>query len=157
MRSPASRAYPPASANGRPIDGSVFAGVANAFRSPYLVNVSLFVLLFVVSSTFLYFQQAEIVKTSFADRGAQTAFFATIDLAVNILTLGVQLFLSGRIVVWLGVAVTLALLLPQSPSTSRRTVPCRGDSPERRQGMESRPGEQRSNALAISSREKAPR
>jgi hypothetical protein len=81
----------------------------------------------VVSSTFLYFQQAEIVKTSFADRGAQTAFFATIDLAVNILTLGVQLFLSGRIVVSLGVAVTLALLLPQSPSTSRRylTMPRR--------------------------------
>jgi hypothetical protein len=90
LRSPASRAYPPASANGRPIDGSVFAGVANAFRSPYLVNVSLFVLLFVVSSTFLYFQQAEIVKTSFADRGAQTAFLATIDLAVNILTFGVS-------------------------------------------------------------------
>ena len=37
------------------------------------------------------------------------------------------------------------------------TVPCRGDFPKRRQGMESRPGEQRSNALAISSREKAPR
>ena len=37
------------------------------------------------------------------------------------------------------------------------TVPCRGDSPERCQGMESRPGEQRSNALAIFSREKAPR
>ena len=37
------------------------------------------------------------------------------------------------------------------------TVPCHGDSPERRQGMESRRGEQRSNALAISSREKAPR
>jgi len=94
----------------RPIGGSVFAGVANAFRSPYLVNVSLFVLLFAISSTFLYFQQAAIVKTSFADRGAQTAFFAMIDLSVNILTLGVQLFLTGRIVVWLGVAVTLALL-----------------------------------------------
>jgi ATP:ADP antiporter, AAA family len=94
----------------RPIGGSVFAGVANAFRSPYLVNVSLFVLLFAVSSTFLYFQQAAIVKTSFTDRGAQTAFFAAIDLAVNILTLGVQLFLTGRIVVWLGVGVTLALL-----------------------------------------------
>src|SRR6516162_4569366 len=37
------------------------------------------------------------------------------------------------------------------------TVPCHGDSPERRQGMESRRGEQRSYALAISSREKAPR
>ena len=55
----------------------MFAGIANAFRSPYLVNVSLFVLLFAISSTFLYFQQAEIVRTSFTDRGAQTAFFAT--------------------------------------------------------------------------------
>ena len=97
-------------ASDRAIGGSVFAGFANAFRSPYLMGVSLFVLLFAVSSTFLYFQQAAIVKGSFADRGAQTAFFATVDLAVNVLTLGVQLFLTGRIVAWLGVAVTLALL-----------------------------------------------
>jgi AAA family ATP:ADP antiporter len=97
-------------ASDRVIGGSVFAGFANAFRSPYLMGVSLFVLLFAVSSTFLYFQQAAIVKGSFADRGAQTAFFATVDLAVNVLTLGVQLFLTGRIVAWLGVAVTLALL-----------------------------------------------
>ena len=41
---------------------------------------------------FLYFQQAEIVKQSFADRGARTAFFANVDLWVNVLTLGAQLF-----------------------------------------------------------------
>ena len=40
-------------------------------------------LLFAITSTFLYFQQAAIVSHSFSDRGAQTAFFATIDLAVN--------------------------------------------------------------------------
>ena len=107
--SPGLQQRPEASAD-RPIGGSMFAGFTNAFRSRYLVNVSLFVLLFAISSTFLYFQQAGIVNASFKDRGAQTAFFATIDLAVNVLTLGVQLFLTGRIVVWLGIAVTLALL-----------------------------------------------
>jgi ATP:ADP antiporter, AAA family len=94
----------------RPIGGTILAGITHAFRSPYLVNVSLFILLFAISSTFLYFQQAGIVSRSFADRGAQTAFFATIDLSVNILTLVVQLFFTGRILVLFGVALTLALL-----------------------------------------------
>ena len=93
-----------------PIGGSVFAGITHAFRSRYLVNVSLFLLLFAVTSTFLYFQQAGIVSRSFSDRGAQTAFFATVDLLVNVLTLAVQLFLTGRILLLLGVALTLGVL-----------------------------------------------
>jgi ATP:ADP antiporter, AAA family len=94
----------------RPIGGSVVAGITHALDSPYLVNVSLFILLFAISSTFLYFQQAGIVSHSFSDRGAQTAFFATIDLLVNTLTLVVQLFFTGRILVFLGVALALAFL-----------------------------------------------
>ena len=50
------------------------------------------------------------VSHVFADRGAQTAFFATLDLVVNCLTLALQLFFTGRIVVLLGVALALALL-----------------------------------------------
>ena len=93
-----------------PIGGSVFAGITRAFGAPYLLNVSVFLLLFAITSTFLYFQQAAIVGRSFSDRGAQTAFFATVDLLVNVLTLVVQLFLTGRIVLLLGVALTLGLL-----------------------------------------------
>jgi AAA family ATP:ADP antiporter len=66
--------------------------------------------LFAISSTFLYFQQAGIVSHSFTDRGAQTAFFATVDLVVNILTLVVQLFFTGRILVLLGVALAMGFL-----------------------------------------------
>jgi AAA family ATP:ADP antiporter len=94
----------------RPIGGSIIAGVVNAVRSPYLLGVSVFLLLFAITSTFLYFEQARIVRDSFSDRGAQTAFFASIDLAVNVLTLAIQLFFTGRIVLWLGVAIALALL-----------------------------------------------
>ncbi len=93
-----------------PIGGNVFAGIIHPFKSSYLMNVSAFLLLFAITSTFLYFQQAGIVSRSFQDRGAQTAFFATIDLAVNVLTLLVQLFLTGRIVRSLGVGPTLAFL-----------------------------------------------
>jgi len=72
--------------------------------------VSAFLLLYAVTSTFVYFQQAAIVSHSFADRGAQTAFFASIDLGVNSLALVFQLFFTGRIIVLLGVALALALL-----------------------------------------------
>jgi ATP:ADP antiporter, AAA family len=93
-----------------PIGGNIFAGITHPFKSLYLGNVSIFLLLFAITSTFIYFQQAGIVSSNFSDRGAQTAFFATIDLVVNILTLGIQLFLTGHIVRLLGVGVTLALL-----------------------------------------------
>ncbi|KQP85406.1 hypothetical protein [Methylobacterium sp. Leaf113] len=92
------------------IGGSVFAGITRTVRSPYLLNIGLFLLLFSVTSTFLYFEQAGIAKRSFPDRGAQTAFFASVDLLVNLLTLGVQFFLTGRIVRRIGVGPALALL-----------------------------------------------
>jgi AAA family ATP:ADP antiporter len=92
-----------------PIGGSILSGLSHAVKSPYLVNVSVFLLLFAITSTFLYFQQAEIAKTYFADRGARTAFFASIDLWVNILTLGAQLFVTGRTIKRIGVALTLSL------------------------------------------------
>jgi len=93
-----------------PIGGGVLAGITHVVRSPYLLNVGVFLLLFSITSTFLYFQQAAIVGAAFRDRAAQTAFFATIDLLVNVLTLVVQLFLTARIVVLLGVALTLGVL-----------------------------------------------
>ncbi|MDP2605591.1 MAG: MFS transporter [Deltaproteobacteria bacterium] len=94
----------------RPIGGSAFSGLSHALISSYLINVSGFILLFAITSTFLYFQQAEIAKLSFADRGARTVFFARVDLWVNVLTLGAQLFLTGRVLRWFGVALTLAAL-----------------------------------------------
>ena len=108
--SPALHHQPSADRAEVPIGGSALAGITRAFRSRYLLNVSIFLLLFAITSTFLYFQQAGIVSRSFSDRGAQTAFFATVDLLVNILTLGVQLFLTGRILLMFGVALTLGLL-----------------------------------------------
>jgi AAA family ATP:ADP antiporter len=93
-----------------PIGGGVLAGIAHTFRSPYLLNICLFLLLFTVTSTFLYFQQATIARDSFADRASRTAFFAQVDLAVNVLTLTVQLLLTAHVLRRLGVALTLAIL-----------------------------------------------
>ena len=92
------------------IGGNALSGFIHAFKSPYLVNVGVYILLFAITSTFLYFQQAEIARSAFADRGARTAFFARVDLWVNVLTLGAQLFLTGRVLRLIGIALTLAML-----------------------------------------------
>jgi AAA family ATP:ADP antiporter len=93
-----------------PIGGKVMAGLIKTIQSPYLLNTAVFLLLYAVTSTLLYFNQASVVSQSFTSRGEQTTFFATIDLLVNVLTLGIQIFLTGRLMRWLGVAMALALL-----------------------------------------------
>ena len=104
------RLRPTADREEAPIGGKVLSGLAHSFKSSYLVNISIYILLYAITSTFLYFQQAEIVRQSFADRGSRTSFFARVDLLVNILTLGTQLFLTGPVLRALGVALTLTLL-----------------------------------------------
>jgi AAA family ATP:ADP antiporter len=108
--SEALRLSPAARSEETPVGGKIFSGVTHAFKSPYLIGISVYMLLFAITSTFLYFEQAAVVGRSFADRAARTAFFAKIDLLVNVLTLGAQLFLTERILRALGVALTLALL-----------------------------------------------
>ncbi len=108
--SEALRVRPTARAEEAPIGGTVFSGLTHAFKSPYLLNISFYILLFAITSTFVYFLQAAIVDHSFADRRARTAFFAQVDLTVNVLTLGTQLFLTGRLLRLLGVALTLIIL-----------------------------------------------
>ncbi len=94
----------------QPVGGTLLGGIRDALSSSYLLNVSLFLLLYAVTSTFLYFQQASVVSHPFANRAAQTHFFASVDLGVNVLTLAVQLFLTGRILKRFGVGTTLSLL-----------------------------------------------
>jgi AAA family ATP:ADP antiporter len=94
----------------RAIGGGVLSGISHALKSPYLLNISAYMLLFTILSTFLYFQQASLVEQTIVSRAARTAFFGKVDLLVNVMTLGIQIFLTGRTMKALGVALTLTLL-----------------------------------------------
>jgi AAA family ATP:ADP antiporter len=94
----------------QPIGGSAWAGVTQLLRSPYLLGICAYMLLFTTLTTFLYFQQAFIVDAAIADRTTRTEFFAQLNLAVNVIALLVQTTLTGRIVRWFGVALTLTIL-----------------------------------------------
>jgi len=94
----------------KPVGGSILAGITHVLKSPYLLGICLYILLYTITATILYFQQAELAARQFDDRAARTAFFAWIDFGVNVLTVVTQAFLTGRIIKQVGIGVTLALL-----------------------------------------------
>ena len=93
-----------------PVKGGVFDGIASIARSGYLMNICLYMLLFSVTSTFVYFRQADLVHQMFKSDESRTTFFAASDLAVNILTLLSQLLVTGRLLSRYGTRRVLAIL-----------------------------------------------
>jgi AAA family ATP:ADP antiporter len=93
------------------IGGGVLEGIRHVLASPYLLGIAALMMLFTAASTFLYFQQAAIVSSAFqGDRVGRTRLFASLDLAVNVLTLVTQVFLTGRILRRVGIGAGLAFL-----------------------------------------------
>ncbi len=91
----------------RAIGGSMVAGLTLTLRSPYLLAVSLFVVLLASVTTFLYFEQARLVEATFPDPIRQTQVFSAIDAAVQALTILIQLFVTGQLAKRLGVTLLL--------------------------------------------------
>lgn len=92
------------------LGGGIFDGIGRVVRSPYLLGVCGYVLLYTTLATFLYFTQAEIVRDAFTDSAERTRVFALMDLATNGLTIGLQVFVTGRLTQRMGLPVTLALI-----------------------------------------------
>lgn len=90
---------------------SSLRGFALTLRQPRLRRLCGYLLCMTWVSTVLYFEQAQVVASSELDSAARTTVFASIDLAVNLLTLIIQLFFTARILRWLGLA-TILLALP---------------------------------------------
>lgn len=90
-----------------PLGGNPFAGATSTLRSPYLLGITLFVLLLASISTFLYFEQARLVAEYFPDRTEQTRVFGMIDAVVQTLSLIIQVLVTGQVAKRLGVGVLL--------------------------------------------------
>ncbi len=92
------------------IGGGAFAALLELIRSPYLLGVGAWVSLLSFGATILYFEQAHIVSATVQGAGAQTRIFASIDLAVGLLTLATQVFATGRLLKRFGTGVTAGAL-----------------------------------------------
>ena len=92
------------------LGGGWLAGIAMVLRSPYLAGIALWVSLLSLAGTFLYFQQANIVAAASDDPAVRTRIFATIDLAIGILTIIVQFFATGKLITRFGVGPAAGVL-----------------------------------------------
>lgn len=87
-----------------------FVGFTLIAKSPYLLALCAFVLLLTSVSTFLYMEQARIVRETFATREARMAAFANIDLVVQISALIIQIFLTAKIAQFFKLTALLGML-----------------------------------------------
>ena len=92
------------------IGGHFYAGFRDIIKNPYLLNICLFFVLFTLTATFLYFQQAEIISKVFETSAERTRIFAIMDLSVSILTVLTQTLVTPRFVKRFGIRPTVMFL-----------------------------------------------
>ncbi|WP_437315276.1 NTP/NDP exchange transporter [Sorangium sp. So ce385] len=103
-------APPEASAAEERIGGGAFRGVTLVLGSPYLLGICAQTLFLSITATVLYFEQARIVSAESMDPARRTAMFASIDLTVNVVTIVVQVLVTGRLMTRVGLGVALAVV-----------------------------------------------
>jgi AAA family ATP:ADP antiporter len=92
------------------VGGSAFAGLSELMRSPYLLGVAGWVSLLSFGATIAYFAQANIVSATIHGAAAQTRLFASIDLAVGLLSLATQFFATAAFLKRFGTGIAAAAL-----------------------------------------------
>jgi AAA family ATP:ADP antiporter len=92
------------------IGGSAFAAIPELVRSPYVLGIAVWVALLSYAATIIYFEQAHIVSEAVKTAGLQTRVFASIDLAVSLLTLVTQLLVTGQLLKRVGTGLAAAAL-----------------------------------------------
>ncbi|MEL7449006.1 MAG: MFS transporter [Pseudomonadota bacterium] len=88
------------------IGGSWWSGFRDVLRNRYLLGIAVFILLYVFLSSFIYFQQKNILADF--TRTERTQILGGIDWVVNLLTFVFAFMITGRMVRNFGMALTLA-------------------------------------------------
>lgn len=93
-----------------PAASSIWSGVLLVLRSPYLQAICAYLVLYSLSSTFLYLAQAGIVAAAEDGRAERARLLATIEVWVQSATLLTQLTVTGRLLQRVGTGPLLAVL-----------------------------------------------
>jgi len=93
-----------------PIGGTIWSGITHIARSPYLFGLAAAIMLYTSTSTWAYFQQTTLAGNALKTSADRTVFLSNLEIWVNTLTVLIQIFLTGRLLKWFGVAFTLTAL-----------------------------------------------
>lgn len=90
------------------VGGNPFSGFQDFLKSPYLLAIGLFILLYTSISSFVYFELKNLLVDY--DREARSQIWASMDLVVNTLSIGIAAFATGRIAKRFGLSFTLSVV-----------------------------------------------
>ena len=93
-----------------PIGGSVWSGITHIAHSPYLLGLAGTMLFYTLTSTWAYFQQSDLARETLKSGAERTEFLASLEIWVNSITVTIQIFLTGRLLKWFGVGLTLVAM-----------------------------------------------
>lgn len=88
------------------IGGNPFAGYSEFIKSPFLLGIGVFILLYTSIGSFVYFELKNLLADY--DRETRSQIWATMDLVVNSMTMIIAAFATGRIAKRMGLPFTLA-------------------------------------------------
>ena len=91
----------------KPIGGSLFAGLWLTIADPKLRAIAILTICYTAISTLLYIELVDLVGKTYTTAGERTVFFATLDLIVNGIALGIQLLGTRFIVQRYGLRLAL--------------------------------------------------
>ena len=89
---------------------NALSGVSDILKSPYLLGICLYLLIYSFTSSFLWFQKQYIVAETLTSRVDRVDFYSTVNLITSSLTLIIQLFLTGRLLPLIGLTAGLSLV-----------------------------------------------
>jgi len=92
----------------RRLGGNPLSGFRDFVSNPYLLGIGLFLFLYTVISTFVYFELKNLMTG--LDPATRTQIWSGMDLAVNTLSIVTAFFVTGRLTTRFGLAWTLALV-----------------------------------------------
>ncbi|USI99623.1 MFS transporter [Xanthomonas prunicola] len=92
-----------------PMGGDVLGGLKLIMREPLLRWLAFMVLFGVGVGTLLYNEQAALVRRLYTDAAAATAYYSSIDLAINALALVLQLLVTRALLSRFGIAPALVI------------------------------------------------
>lgn len=90
------------------IGGDFFGGFVDFLSHRFLLGIGLFILLYTLMSTFVYFELKNVMVEY--DRATRSQYWGMMDLIVNSLAILTALFATSRLATNFGLAVTLALV-----------------------------------------------
>ncbi len=94
----------------RALGGGIFDGLKLAFSSPYLLAIGGYIFIGQALGTYFYLEQLRLVAETIPTSAERLQLFAQIDLAVNALTLFIQLFITSTLVRRAGLVFCLTVL-----------------------------------------------